>query len=136
MKRLLLCLLLLVVSAVSHPGGAGPKLVVLNKEDATLVTVDPATGRILGTVPTGDGPHEVTVSDDGTTAVVGNYGGAQGPGNTLSVIDHFLAGLPALWCLSLYRGQLYGWLGGQHLYQAHRSHASAPTRINSRRILP
>lgn len=87
MKRLLLSVLLIVVPAVSHPRGAGPKLVVLNKEDATLVTVDPATGRILGTVPTGDGPHEVTVSDDGRMAVVGNYGGAQGPGNTLSVID-------------------------------------------------
>ena len=67
--------------------GSGPRLVVLNKEDATLVTVDPASGRILGTVPTGEGPHEVTVSDDGKTAFVGNYGGAQGPGNTISVID-------------------------------------------------
>ena len=30
--------------------------------DATLVTVDPATGKVLGRVPTGEGPHEVTVS--------------------------------------------------------------------------
>jgi YVTN family beta-propeller protein len=62
------------------------RLVVLNKEDATLVTVDPATGRVLGRVPTGEGPHEVAVSADGRTAVVGNYG-AQTPGGTLSVID-------------------------------------------------
>jgi 40-residue YVTN family beta-propeller repeat len=59
----------------------------LNKEDATLVTVDPATGKVLGRVSTGEGPHEVTVSTDGRTAFVGNYGGATVPGNTISVID-------------------------------------------------
>ena len=64
----------------------GPRLVVLNKVDATLVTVDPATGKILGTVPTGEAPHEVAVSADGRTAYVGNYG-AQTPGSTISVID-------------------------------------------------
>jgi len=37
-------------------------------------------------VPTGDGPHEVVVSDDGAFAFVANYGG-QTPGNTISVID-------------------------------------------------
>jgi YVTN family beta-propeller protein len=88
MKRLIPAVLI-AVSLSSAPGaqGTGPRLVVLNKEDATLVTVDPATGRILGTVPTGEGPHEVTVSADGRTAFVGNYGGAAGPGNTISVID-------------------------------------------------
>lgn len=60
---------------------------MLNKEDATLVTVDPPSGKVLGRVPTGEGPHEVAVSDDGRTAFVGNYGGAAGPGNTISVVD-------------------------------------------------
>ena len=88
MKRLLaLALLTVPLSSSAAAQGAGPKLVVLNKEDATLVTVDPATGKVLGRVPTGEGPHEVTVSDDGKTAFVGNYGGASGPGNTISVID-------------------------------------------------
>lgn len=68
-------------------GAQGSRLVVLNKEDATLVTVDPATGKVLGRVSTGEGPHEVTVSTDGRTAFVGNYGGATVPGNTISVID-------------------------------------------------
>jgi len=83
------CLLILLLAAVfpAVPAAQGPRLVVLNKEDATLITVDPGSGRILGTVPTGEGPHEVTVSDDGRTAFVGNYGGAQGPGSSLSVID-------------------------------------------------
>jgi YVTN family beta-propeller protein len=87
MTRICLLVLLLAPVMTAAPAAQGPRLVVLNKEDATLVVVDPATGRILGTVPTGEGPHEVTVSDDGRTAFVGNYGGAQGPGSSLSVID-------------------------------------------------
>ncbi len=66
--------------------GTGGRLVVLNKEDATLVTVDPSSGKILGTVPTGEGPHEVAVSSDGKTAFAANYG-AQTPGSSISVID-------------------------------------------------
>jgi YVTN family beta-propeller protein len=87
MKPLTFVLIAVALSSAPHAQGVGPKLVVLNKEDATLVTVDPASGRILGTVATGDGPHEVAVSDDGKMAFVGNYGGAQGPGSTISVID-------------------------------------------------
>src|SRR5579883_2506323 len=59
-------------------------LLVLNKEDATLAIVDPASGKVLATIPTGEGPHEVAT--DGKLAFVGNYG-AQNPGHTLSVID-------------------------------------------------
>ena len=80
---------LLLAGLVAGPSGlqaqAG-RLVVLNKEDATLVTVDPASGKVLGRVPTGEAPHEVAVSDDGRTAFVGNYG-SQTPGSTISVID-------------------------------------------------
>jgi YVTN family beta-propeller protein len=61
-------------------------LLVLNKEDATLSFIDPATGMTTATIPTGNGPHEVEVTADGRTAVVSNYGG-QPAGNTLSVID-------------------------------------------------
>jgi YVTN family beta-propeller protein len=86
MKRFGLLLLLLAAGSGSLRA-QGPRLVVLNKSDATLVTVDPATGKVLGRVPTGEGPHEVAVSDDGKMAFVGNYGGAQGPGTTISVID-------------------------------------------------
>jgi YVTN family beta-propeller protein len=87
MKPLTFVLIAVALSSAPRAQGVSPKLVVLNKEDATLVTVDPASGRILGTVATGDGPHEVAVSDDGKMAFVGNYGGAQGPGSTISVID-------------------------------------------------
>jgi YVTN family beta-propeller protein len=62
-------------------------LLVLNKEDATLSFIDPATGATTASVPTGAGPHEVEVTADGRTAVVTNYGTTQAPGNSLSVID-------------------------------------------------
>src|SRR5258708_36201714 len=88
MKRFLAwALIVAVFSPAPAAQGIGTRLVVLNKEDATLVTVDPSTGKVLGRVPTGEGPHEVIVSADGRTAFVGNYGGAGGPGNTISVID-------------------------------------------------
>jgi YVTN family beta-propeller protein len=61
-------------------------LVVLNKTDATLSIIDPATMKVTASVATGEGPHEVVLSADGKTAYVANYG-AQTPGSTLSVID-------------------------------------------------
>src|SRR6266540_1768517 len=87
MKRVAAVLLLslaILSSASAQPGAA--RLVVLNKEDATLVTVDAATGKVTGRVATGEAPHEVAVSVDGRLAFVGNYG-AQTPGSTISVID-------------------------------------------------
>ncbi|HTX37195.1 MAG TPA: YncE family protein [Bryobacteraceae bacterium] len=62
-----------------------PALLVVNKE-GSLAIVDPATRKVLGTVRTGDTPHEVAASADGRLAFVANYGGAM-PGNTISVID-------------------------------------------------
>ena len=61
-------------------------LLVLNKDDATLVALDPNTGKILGSSPTGDAPHELAVSADGRWAFASNYG-AQTPGSTISMID-------------------------------------------------
>lgn len=61
-------------------------LLVLNKFENTLAIVDPTTLQVTARIPVGVGPHEVAVTADGKTAVVGNYG-AQTPGNSLSVID-------------------------------------------------
>jgi YVTN family beta-propeller protein len=63
-----------------------PALLVLNKSEAMLAIVDPLSGKVVGTVPTGDGPHELEASADGKLAFASNYG-AQSPGQTLSVID-------------------------------------------------
>src|SRR5436309_12989350 len=62
-------------------------LLVGNKDENTLAFVDPATGKVLGRVPTGEGPHEVAASTDGKLAFTSNYGTAQNPGSTISVID-------------------------------------------------
>jgi len=71
--------------AQTPPATPSPALLVLNKNDATLSIIDPATGKSVGTVPTGEAPHEIAVSSDGKLAFVANYG-SQTPGNTISVI--------------------------------------------------
>ena len=81
MKRIAFALLFAALSARADT------LLVLNKADATLMFVDPATLKSLGTIPTGEGPHEVAVSDDGRVAVVANYGTGPNPGTTLSIVD-------------------------------------------------
>ena len=61
-----------------------PALLVLNKSDATLAIVDPANGKVITRIPTGEGPHEVVVA--GKTAYVTNYG-SRTPGSSLSIVD-------------------------------------------------
>ena len=66
-----------------------PALLVVNKDDSTLAIVDPLARKVVGSVPTGDGPHEVSASDDGKLAFVTNYGARNAaiPGSSVSVID-------------------------------------------------
>ena len=66
--------------------GQAQSLLVLNKEGSVAI-VDPATQKVLGRAPTGEGPHEVVATSDGKLAVASNYGSGQMPGHTLSVID-------------------------------------------------
>ncbi len=89
MTRLLGLFALLLIAMNSLLAQAqlpSPALLVLNKDDNTLVIIDPATNKIVGSAPTGNAPHEVTASSDGRYAYVANYGSDQ-PGNSLSVID-------------------------------------------------
>jgi YVTN family beta-propeller protein len=83
MRHLLFIAAAAVLTAAETPS---PALLILNKEEHTLSIVDPATLKIVGHAPTGDGPHEVAASSDGKLAFVGNYGN-QTPGSTISVID-------------------------------------------------
>jgi YVTN family beta-propeller protein len=62
-------------------------LVVANKSDATVSLVDLGSGKVVATLPVGQGPHEVAVSRDGRLALVANYGTASAPGSTLTLID-------------------------------------------------
>jgi DNA-binding beta-propeller fold protein YncE len=71
--------LILSLAALALAGDTS--LLVVNKE-GSLAIVDPASNRVLGTVRTGEGPHEVVASSDGKLAFVSNYGG-----NNISEID-------------------------------------------------
>lgn len=81
-----LLLVAALVSARAPALRAQAALIVLNKSEARASLVDISSGTVVATLPTGDGPHEVAVSPDGFTAVVGNYG-AQTPGSSLTVLD-------------------------------------------------
>jgi len=76
----LVCLGAGSLCAASTPANA---LLVLEKEQNTLVIVDPGSLTIVARVPVGHDPHEVAVSDDGKTAYISNYIG----GNTIAVVD-------------------------------------------------
>jgi DNA-binding beta-propeller fold protein YncE len=69
-------------AAQSAQGRTGT-LVVLNKGAATATFVDVASGEIVATLPTGQGPHELAMTGDGRWAVSTDYAG----GNSLTVFD-------------------------------------------------
>ncbi len=60
-------------------------LAVLNKSDDTATLISLQTREVIATIQTGTGPHEGTVSPDGKTLVVSDYG-TRNP-STLTVID-------------------------------------------------
>src|SRR5437870_13336778 len=76
-----------MAAALASAQQSSPKLLVLNKEDATLAIVDPESGTILGRVPVGQGPHELVTSSDGKYALASNYGTGPAPGHTISMVD-------------------------------------------------
>ncbi len=80
-------LLVLTFFATFSDAQPSARLLVLNKEEATLAIVDPASEKVLGRVPTGEGPHELVISSDGKTAFASNYGTGPAPGHTISMID-------------------------------------------------
>ena len=70
----------------AQPAALSGTLVITNKSPSTATIIDVASNKILATLPTGNGPHEVVLSANGSTAVVTDYGGP-GARNTLTVID-------------------------------------------------
>ncbi|MDB4898553.1 MAG: hypothetical protein JWN53_361 [Gemmatimonadetes bacterium] len=83
MRSLFAVLVLGALLRSAHGPTPSPALLVLEKAQNTLVIIDPATMTIVARVPVGDDPHEVAVSDDGTTAYVTNYRN----GTTIAVVD-------------------------------------------------
>jgi YVTN family beta-propeller protein len=62
-------------------------LLVANKADATLSVLELPGGRVLATLPTAIGPHEVAISPSGRRAVVTGYGTHAIVGQTLTLVD-------------------------------------------------
>jgi DNA-binding beta-propeller fold protein YncE len=73
--------------AIAQARGPVGTLIVSNMNDHTATLVDASSGRVIATLPTGEGPHEVAASRDGKWAFVSNYGVRGKPGNTITVID-------------------------------------------------
>ena len=71
---------------VTCPVVAGT-LVVANKAEATVSLIDQESGKVVATLATGQGPHEVGISPDGRFALVTNYGTRDGAGGSLTLID-------------------------------------------------
>src|SRR4051812_37465262 len=71
------------LATLAPVGAASPALLVLNKGNLTMVTVDPTTLKVTGSYPSGPDPHEVIASSDGKTAYISNYGGA----SSITMID-------------------------------------------------
>ena len=84
-RSIFILLLLIICVSVANAADSGT-LLVLNKSDNTVSLIDLASRKVVATVPTGVGPHEVAVSPNGELAVVANYG-AQTPGSSLTVIN-------------------------------------------------
>lgn len=77
-------LLMTAASGTAQMPELGGTVVVANKQAASASFIDVASGEVVATVPTGEGPHELVVSADGATAVVTDYGA---PEPTLTVLD-------------------------------------------------
>ena len=68
--------------AAAPPATPGAVLLVGNKGENTVSFVDLGTGEELTRLPTGNMPHEIAISPDGTKAAVVAYGGT-----TIDVFD-------------------------------------------------
>ena len=56
-------------AAEATQSASSPRLLVLLRDASALAVVDPATGTVLGQVPTVRGPHEVTATPGRTAGV-------------------------------------------------------------------
>lgn len=107
-----------VLAGILFLGGSAraQTLIVLNKSDHNAALVNPRTHEVIAKLPTGQGPHEVTVSKNGRVAYVTNYGSfaifrneqqaeqrRMEPGHTITVLDLKKKAVVATWDLGEYR---------------------------------
>jgi YVTN family beta-propeller protein len=79
-------ILIAVTLAAPNTGGA-QTLLVANKSDNTVDLIDLVSGESKATLPTGQAPHEIETSADGSLAVISNYGNRETPGSSLTIVD-------------------------------------------------
>ncbi len=85
--RQLLALATFVTATPLSAQPSGDRLIVLNKAEATASIITLSDGKVVATLPVGEGPHEVAVRGDGKIAVACNYGTGAAPGKSLTVLD-------------------------------------------------
>jgi DNA-binding beta-propeller fold protein YncE len=68
-------------------GGPQGTLLVAGMDADAVWLIDLPSGRARAVVETHIAPHEVAVSNDGSVALVTNYGDERGPGNLIQVVD-------------------------------------------------
>ena len=84
------CLSLLFTACGSgQPPGSETATYVVTADQAgsSVSIVDADSGRVVRTLPTHVGPHEATISGDGSRIVVTNYGDGQNVGTSLLLLD-------------------------------------------------
>lgn len=74
------------VQAGEVDGAQSGQLLVVDKSGHSLSVLDVESGNEIARDPTGHPPHEVALSPDGDRAYVTDYGSADRPGNTITVI--------------------------------------------------
>ncbi len=94
-------------------------LLVVDKGDNSLVLIDPISLKSTARIPVGTDPHEVTVSSDGKTAYVSNYGGPGSNLKTIAVIDMVTAkALPSINLGPLHSAHGLAFAGGKLYFTA------------------
>jgi DNA-binding beta-propeller fold protein YncE len=85
---------LLTIALVFAPELASPArarlsgtLVVANKSGDSLSFIDLALEREVARIPVGGAPHELAISPDGRTVLVGEYGPDEAHGGTVAIVD-------------------------------------------------
>ena len=73
------------VGTVAAQSTPKESLLALSKRDHTLAIVDPSTLKVIAKMPSGNDPHEVVASSDGSAAYISNYG--FGAFNTITAVD-------------------------------------------------
>lgn len=86
-RRVILLGAFAVIATVGTAQTPSPALLVVHQGENTLSIIDPKTGKVTGRVPTVNHGHSVTVSGDGKTAYVVNFGEGSSAGNSISVVD-------------------------------------------------